>query len=78
MREECGSCRYWYDENTRVYLGAGKYEAAGYCRRRSPTIHEYDEHMNKTRSTITSFPMVARNQWCGEYEQPTPTTKGEE
>jgi hypothetical protein len=56
VQEACKSCRFLMLDTPRDELG--------FCRRFPPLIVQADEEMNFT------FPVVAINEWCGEYRGP--------
>lgn len=57
--KSCEHCRF-YDTSDQMN------DANGICRRRSPVIVSVDDFRN---STCGEFPVVAIDDWCGDFEE---------
>lgn len=60
MRRECGGCRYFYPMRTLTEMREGKEAVEGECRRLPPMP-------NACSGGYAEWPVVLKEDWCGEH-----------
>ena len=69
MSEYCETCRYFLDEVPSEFEGNTREEHFGFCRRYPPTFIPKIVVPDDPDPPTALWPIVAKQDWCGEYEQ---------
>ncbi len=66
--EKCATCRFFHDQQPSEMRGGSRAELFGYCRRQPPSVIPQIFVGNPPSMPQTVWPIVAKEDWCGEYK----------